>query len=57
MDKLAADWYIIGKMYLIKDTGCLVGDSNGTIGTNGQTWQSIGTPLVNCISLRGLGIF
>ena len=28
--------------------------TNDTIDTNGVTWHSIGTPLVNCISLRGL---
>ena len=28
--------------------------TNDTFDTNGVTWHSIGTPLVNCISLRGL---
>ena len=28
--------------------------TNGTIGTNGVTWHSIGTLLVKCISLRAL---
>ena len=31
--------------------------TNGTIGTNRMTLHSIGTPLVNCISLRGLRLF
>ena len=31
--------------------------TNGTIGTNGVTWNSIGTPLVKSISLRGLRQF
>ena len=31
--------------------------TNGTIGTNRVTWHSIGTPLMKCISLRGLRLF
>ena len=31
--------------------------TNGTIGINGVTWHSIGTPLVKCISLRELTVF
>ena len=44
MDKLAADWYITGKMYLIKDTGCLVGDSNGPL-----------VPMVRLVPMDKLG--
>ena len=39
MDKLAVDWYTIGKMYLIKGTGWLVGDSSGTI--NWYQWTNL----------------
>ena len=31
--------------------------TNGTIGTNRVNWHSISTPLVKCISLRGLRLF
>ena len=31
--------------------------TNGAIGTNRVTWHSIGTPLVNWISLMGLRLF
>ena len=27
--------------------------TNGMIGTNRMIWNAIGTPLVNCISLKG----
>ena len=31
--------------------------TNGTIGTSGLIRQSIGIPLMKCMSLRGLGMF